>query len=242
MEKTSNYAIFKFCESNRKIDPLNVRKIKNSILSKNLLKYRPILVNSKMEVIDGQHRLKAAEELGVEIYYEIQREATVEDIVLLNANQKSWNAEDFLNYYCSRHSVEYLKFQEFMRKQNVSFRWALRLLRATRESDLFKSGGFKFPSDEFVSNAVYRNRMLNDIFEFIKSKSIRENKILKSSKFKEALFDFLNKDEVDLEIFMKRLEINLDKLKPCAAYSGYLMLLCDIYNYKNKNPISIYRN
>ena len=34
---------------------------------------RPIVVNKKMEVMDGQHRLMAAKQLGVEIYYQEEK-------------------------------------------------------------------------------------------------------------------------------------------------------------------------
>ena len=44
-----------------------VDKLKKSIKNQGLMK--PIMVNQKLEIIDGRHRLKACEELGVAVKY-----------------------------------------------------------------------------------------------------------------------------------------------------------------------------
>jgi hypothetical protein len=69
--KTSDHGIFKKCPTNRPIDPTNLRHIKASLMINNMLEFRPIMVNKNMEVIDGQHRLEAAKELGLEVFYQI---------------------------------------------------------------------------------------------------------------------------------------------------------------------------
>ena len=60
LEKTKNYEIFKIMDCNRELSAANLQKLIGSIKSRNLLEFRPIIVNSKMEIIDGQHRLAAA--------------------------------------------------------------------------------------------------------------------------------------------------------------------------------------
>lgn len=71
MKETKDYNIFKKHPNNREIFHANLEKIKRSIQIKNLLEYRPIIVDKKMQVIDGQHRLEAARQLGVPIYYQM---------------------------------------------------------------------------------------------------------------------------------------------------------------------------
>lgn len=68
MEKTKNYSLFKKYAKNRDIDGRHVEKLIASIKTANLLDCEPILVNEKMEVIDGQHRLEAAKSLNLDIY------------------------------------------------------------------------------------------------------------------------------------------------------------------------------
>ena len=96
--ETSDYSIFKKHESNRVINELALRKLINSIKSKNMLELRPILVDSQMRVIDGQHRLEAAKALRVPIFYLMKKESESLDIILLNT-QKRWSIEDYLNFF-----------------------------------------------------------------------------------------------------------------------------------------------
>ena len=99
INKTKNYEMFKFREDNRlKIDQSHVNKLINSIQSRNLLDMRPIIVNSDYEILDGQHRLLAAKNLGVEIYYEIEEKLEHKDIILMNV-AKSWAVCDYMNYF-----------------------------------------------------------------------------------------------------------------------------------------------
>lgn len=88
VQSTNDYTMFQKCKSNRELDPGNIKRIKSSILAKNLLHLRPILVSKNFEIIDGQHRLEAARLLKVPIFYQIHEESDFEDVILLNANQK----------------------------------------------------------------------------------------------------------------------------------------------------------
>ena len=49
------------------LDRKTVDKLKKSIKNQGLM--NPIMVNQKLEIIDGRHRLKACEELGVAVKY-----------------------------------------------------------------------------------------------------------------------------------------------------------------------------
>jgi hypothetical protein len=66
--KTTDYDIFKTLAENRPISVKQVGKLVREIQRKNMLHIKPIDVTADMEVVDGQHRLAAARELGVPIY------------------------------------------------------------------------------------------------------------------------------------------------------------------------------
>ena len=55
--KTNDYNTFKVMPGNRPVNKLHVRRLSKSMEEKHLMS--PILVNEKMQVIDGQHRLEA---------------------------------------------------------------------------------------------------------------------------------------------------------------------------------------
>src|SRR5580693_9488423 len=108
MEKTKNYELFLKHDSNRELVENNVTKIMKSIETRNLLEFRPILVNEKMQIIDGQHRLEAAKRLGIEVYYQIMKKPPAETMLLLNTNQKRWTTNDYLNYFCEEWNGQYM--------------------------------------------------------------------------------------------------------------------------------------
>lgn len=113
---TEDYSIFKNIKGNRE---LNKRHIKNLVHAlgvnkskmKDSLAYNPILVNDKLEVIDGQHRLAAAKELAIPVYYIIYKGLELKDVQKLNSNTKSWNPMDYAKSYAL---LGYLNYQLYM--------------------------------------------------------------------------------------------------------------------------------
>ena len=90
IKETSDYDIFKKHVHNRPLVEGNILKILKSIQFKNLLKYRPILIDKDYRVIDGQHRLEAAKRLCISVFYEMKTDVEHVDIKLLNDNQKGY--------------------------------------------------------------------------------------------------------------------------------------------------------
>lgn len=113
---TTKYEMFSFDEKNRPIVWNHVEKLKEAIGKKNLLREYPIVVTDDLTVLDGQHRLKAAESLGVPIYYIVSQTATVGDIAATNEAQKSWSLQDYLESYCAQGKPDYLLLRNFWEK------------------------------------------------------------------------------------------------------------------------------
>ena len=61
IRKTNNYPMFKNMIGNREIKDKNYKKLIRSMSEKQLI--IPILVNEKLEIIDGQHRFNACKTL-----------------------------------------------------------------------------------------------------------------------------------------------------------------------------------
>ena len=75
---TTDYSIFKTLEGNRAVKDHRVDKIVKSICNIGYVT-SPILVNEKMEVIDGQGRLQALERLGMPVEYIIHEGVGIEE-------------------------------------------------------------------------------------------------------------------------------------------------------------------
>ena len=99
IKSTKNYDQFKRFDSNREVNKGHFKKLVDSVKAKNLLHLFPIVVNVDFEIIDGQHRLSVARELGVPIYFLIDDEVTKVDIALVNNNRKQWSVRDYINFH-----------------------------------------------------------------------------------------------------------------------------------------------
>ena len=111
---TINYFQFKRIKSNRPIEKQHVTELVNEIRKENLLHLFPILVNNAMEIIDGQHRLAEAEQLGLYIYYQIDDKISKEHIARVNRFARNWKVNDYINYFTEEGADGFDKLSAFM--------------------------------------------------------------------------------------------------------------------------------
>lgn len=164
--KTNNYSMFKSIGSNRKLNPLNYGKLLRSMGEEQLI--IPICVNEKYEVIDGQHRLRACEELGLSVYYYVLDGYSVEQMKRANLVSANWKKDDFLNAYTNEGQGAYLEFAD------MKIRYGL------NTSDLLK----------IIARLQYRSVATTGV-EFEEGKlSIKDEEVDMLNNFLTALEDF----------------------------------------------------
>ena len=236
IKKTTDYGIFKFRDDNRsKIDTNHVRKIADSIAARNLLEFREITVNEKMEIIDGQHRLEAAKMLKTPIYYKIVNGMNCDDIIILNV-QKNWSVDDYMNYYVKQGNREYIKLQEFMKENQLSLKISLRLCgkAGTSNSKIFKKGVFIFNESEGVENVFICTNSIKII------RNINGWQVFHSTaKFWTAFIILLKQPNFILEKWIKNLEKLDCRVQNRPTMKEFLILLVDVYNHGNQNKIKL---
>lgn len=103
---TSNYNIFAFLDGNRSIKDGRVEKIKNSIKKVGYIP-APIVVNEKMQIIDGQGRFAALKDLGYPICYIVVPGLTIDHCVAMNINQTNWAIRDYVESYARQGNENY---------------------------------------------------------------------------------------------------------------------------------------
>lgn len=236
VKSTTDYGIFKFREDNReKIDKAHVRKIAESIQARNLLEMRPIMVNADMEIMDGQHRLLAAQSVGVAIYYQMKEELQPEDIILMNIS-KSWGSVDYLNYYVRNGYPEYVKLKEFMKTNNIALKIALGLTmgKTWENGTTFRKGEYKFASD----SASDELQICWDTINYIK-KMNGYSAYTSSGRFWKAMVKLVKHSLFDKEKWKTNLERMIDKMGPRARTEDYMHLLSEIHNWRNSFKIDL---
>ena len=210
------------------------------ISERNLLKCQPILVNKEWYVIDGQHRLEAAKRLQIPISFVVDENLTLEDMATLNIASKKWAVSDYLNYYARKGFPDYLKLEDFIKKEKMQLNVAFMLFHGSKNTSFFKSfseGKYKFPNEVEYAEAMKTNLMIKDIIDFIKRKTSGTKTYLDKVSFYGALVEFFNIKSFEYEKFKTKLELKLDFMRRCTTKTQYILLFKQIYNWKNKNPL-----
>ena len=236
--ETSDYGIFTIRDDNRDtrfyadgIDPDHVKKIADSVRLNNMLSINPILVNESLEVIDGQHRLRAAQECGVSIFYIIDPNITANDMLQLNINRRNWDSHDKLNFYRKNGKESYQKLYEFIQKYKISLRLGLLLTDANRGAGRqgFDNGTFQFNMELTALNFETCIRTLNKLRAIIPV-----NKHLETARFWQPLLKLVTHPEFNSEHWLSKIEMHPEKFSIKATQKQYFDSFKYVYNYKTQ--------
>lgn len=241
IKQTKDYTMFKKHDSNRTIDNRNLNRIIESIKEEDLLAECPIIIDKDGRVVDGQHRLEAAKILGKAIYYIESDGFSSKAMNRLNTAKKSWALDDFLNNFCAEGHEDYIKLQDFIKKEKLPLNIAIQLFAGHRSKSLlneFKEGKFKFPNEKDFEECLVKLIQINEIREYIRKKTIGTKSYLDRVTFSEALINFFNIKSFEYKVFINKLQYKVDMMHPCTSIGDYLKLFKEIYNWYNSKPIS----
>jgi hypothetical protein len=236
LKSTKDYDIFKFREDNRSvIDQGHVKRLISSIKAKNLLELRPISVNENMEIIDGQHRLLAAKHLDVEVFYHVENNLKQHDIILMNTS-KSWNSNDYLNYYVKNDYPEYIKLKQFMERANIHLKVALGLCFGSNREQMNK-----FRNGEYVFQEDTSEKQIHQCWETIKyiKRMNGYSAYTASGKFWKAIIKLVQHGYYDHDKWMKNLSQMIERLGPRARTEDYIRMFMEIYNWKSHQKLNL---
>jgi hypothetical protein len=114
--ETKDYSIFKFREDNRLVNANHVKKLSNRMKEKGWLSSSLVTINGSGDVIDGQHRVKAAMSVNCPIRYKVTRGAGTDEMTEMNTLQKNWSPFDHLHKFVTRGNINYIKFNDFVKE------------------------------------------------------------------------------------------------------------------------------
>lgn len=112
---TKDYSMFKRLVGNRDIPESRISKIVESIQTIGWV-HNPIIVNEKMEVIDGQGRLTALQRLKMPVEYIIADGAGNKECIYMNMNMVNWKLPDFIKSYAEQGNENYQRLLGLMEK------------------------------------------------------------------------------------------------------------------------------
>lgn len=96
VKSTKDYKQFRKLYGNRSKSNEHIQQLVESLeANPELMIARPVIVNEKYEVIDGQHTLDAAEAAGMDVWYIIIPGISLAETRVLNSTQKGWRLKDY---------------------------------------------------------------------------------------------------------------------------------------------------
>ena len=160
--KREHFDRFKFLETNRDRSDAQVNRLMG-LLKEPRGQRDPIKINKKWEVIDGQHRIDAAREGGLDaVMVLMQDNATIDDVIVMNTSQKKWAWQDYLKTHSHEsrpNHMEYRKLTKFMDDYGVNHKVGTWLLSGNNHDygvTDFEEGKFKVREEEnAIKQATY---------------------------------------------------------------------------------------
>lgn len=232
IQSTNDYSIFKKCEANRNVDHRHVKRLVESIIADNHLSSVPVIVNGAMEVMDGQHRIEAARELQIPVWYTVNENFKIETIAPINNHTKKWTTDDWLSFWISKGNDHYVTFKNV--KEKHSFTTASLLIWLTSAGSggtnysNFRNGKFIFKMTDEIHIAL---QDYEEVSEFLKDIHPKHDKIFKNKYFIRSMKDILTNPFVDARRFKDRVKNYYHKLTEQPSREMYLQNLVDIYNF-----------
>jgi hypothetical protein len=244
--RTSDLTIFKQIDGNRVPNIQHIKRLADSIRVYGM-KCNPILVNERMEVIDGQHRLMAAKEASSFVYYIIVDGYSLDEVHTLNLNQKNWTKKDFMDGYANMGIESYIKLKKFTEKnEDFGFSDCIALCQNTGSgssrtltgqlngnrldgnAQIFEQGTWKTGDINKAQDMANKIRMIKPYYSGY-------NRV----GFVGTMITLLNNEKFDFNEFMHKLRLQPTALVDCANRDQYRTLIEDIYNYKSRNKINL---
>lgn len=231
---TSDYSQFKRLEGNR--DPRSSKAIIESIKAIGYID-NPILVNEKMEVIDGQNRLEALKQLEMPVYYHIVEGIGADEAVRLNIGRSNWKTLDYVKSYAERGNESYQKLLNFheLSKVDICTLAAIGRLEIRDGGSRAGTGANRIVKGMYVMSEEEYDRINGFVTFYVKNKPI----ISLIDGEKRAILPIIafciNTPNVNLNRFKKTIERYGSSLIPYTEAIRRLIQISDYYNRSLKD-------
>ncbi len=231
--ETKDYSMFKFREDNRLVNANHVKKLANRMRERGWLSSSVVTLNGSGEVIDGQHRVKAAMSVGAPIRYKVTRGAGSDEMTDMNTLQKNWSPFDHLHKFVTKGNSNYITFDKFVRDYPM-FKYTevamfLNNNMSTIQRHVFESGLYVVKNERKGREWANYILELKPYFEKYYTKSI----------FVRGFIKCLLKKEFVFSEFLHKVKLRPNNLVACGTVDQYVEMIENIYNYKRSNKINL---
>lgn len=220
--QTTDHKKFKTIAGNRYEDKKHTRQLIKKIKKEgNLTQYFPIIVNEKMEVIDGLHRLRALEQLKQPVFYEIKEGLNVQSVISLNTGHKNWTWYDYAVSWMERGNKNYAQLLELY--DMFKERFSTLMVFATGNENSSKNSG-TFHDGDFVMRDFDTARRLLLQYQELTDASGYNNRNMATAAYK-----YMRTLKYDHQRMIQKLSAYGERLARCYTTYDYLSAFDEIY-------------
>ena len=225
---TKDYSIFKRLVGNRDIPESRISKIVESIQTIGWV-HNPIIVNEKMEVIDGQGRLTALQRLKMPVEYIIAEGAGNKECIYMNMNMVNWKLPDFIKSYAEQGNENYQRLLTLMERYangNLDIiSTAVYRLSKSKHRDI-KKGTLQLTEEQYKA-AIPRLEYIKPILEEIDDKKLPGSIVM----LMQTLIYYYDYPEVDRDRLKYSVEKYIYNATPWVLNTDCEREVENCYNY-----------
>ena len=232
LSATKNYDLFKLSKFNR-----DIKKISRLITSMRKHGFIPVYAlhvvrgaDDKLEVKAGHHRLTAARELGIAVWYVIcDDDATIHE---LEGCTRPWSMRDYLESYIrlgDKHSEQYRIVGDYVNTTGVTPSCAVTILTGRSDMYEFKSGNL----------TVTRLKYGQTVAEIINRCKEEGFSHASNTLYVTAICMALAIDGFDSKQFLQRFTVNQAMRDLKTNVDGFLDMIEGIYNKKSAQKFPV---
>jgi uncharacterized protein with PIN domain len=230
--QTKDYQQFNKAAGNRDLIQLHVERLKASMEQEYLMS--PIIVNEKMEIIDGQHRFEAARQLNLPIRFIKVRGYALSQMQQMNALSKDWGLVDHIKAHADLGNTNFKQLMRYIKGQTENHPLSVIMtslgLQGSNTYDKLKTGSYRHDEKREAQSL----RVLESV-----EKMRPFYKGANRSNFVHAIMHLRKHDVFDVELFIDKLSKYSSLMVDCTTRARYIDLIEHIYNYKSRNKVSL---
>lgn len=237
IKATTDYEQFKVMGGNRNIDNNHVEKLKGAMLENpEWFATKPAVVNDQGFVIDGQHRLQAARQLGIPFYYVVGSKMNLMAARAMNIRQKQWTLLDYVRSYADAGNRSYQFILEMVQRYPALSPGGIVAILQGGTNDSQRSGelkaGLLFVEDERAAEAMVET--FNNI-----TKITRHHL---PNTFVGIYMGLIDRNDFDENRFMRNLEAKPELFRVSNIAKEVYRTIEDVYNYNysTANQLRLY--
>lgn len=233
---TNNYELFKKQTGNRELK--KIRALEKTLkcydnVNSDYPFFSPIIVNEKMEVIDGQHRLNICMEYDFQIEYIIRPNLTINDTMLMNKINNTWSVNDIIESYVIRNVSIFPDLKKLAIKHDLDIKVLLAILdaRYVDRNYLIDIGNIH-PEHETGYLEIINTYapLVKDVLNIYKTRNVKSC----NARMLKSLMLLFKTEGYDHNIFMKQLNKYSHMVKLSTVLKDNIEILEEVYNYRRK--------